>query len=49
MEPPAGTLHLPNSEPFELSHGRQPAGQWRRVQKNMKRVRFSVFLPHTRT
>ena len=49
MEPPAGTLHLPNSEPFELSHERQPAGQWRRVQKNMKRVRFTVFLPHTCT
>lgn len=49
MEPPAGTLHLPDSEPFGLSHERQPAGQWRRVQKNVKRVRFSVFLPHTCT
>lgn len=39
----------PDSEPFGLSHERQSAGQWRWVQKNMKRVRFSVFLPHTRT
>jgi len=49
MEPPAGTLHLPDPEPFGLSHERQPVGQWRWVQKNVKRVRFSVFLPHTRT
>lgn len=49
MEPPAGTLHLPNSKPFGLPHKRQSAGQWRWVQKNVKRVRFSVFLPHTCT
>lgn len=39
----------PDSEPFGLSHERQSAGQWKWVQKNMKRVRFTVFLPHTRT
>lgn len=49
MEPPERILHLPDSEPFGLSHERQLAGQWRWVQKNVKRVRFTIFLPHTCT
>ena len=49
MEPPAGTLHLPNSEPFRLPHKRVASRSAEAGAEEHEAVRFTVFLPHTCT